>query len=233
MINDSVPWRDDLARTSARLERRLTQQRWQERTFFLIEKDLMFGFYAIRRLIESSKTSSRLGARRYEVKVRPLTGAEPRTYDRWWPWEHYDLESGQRSELDVRSLVNEFIHSFVLMLAFDDDRTFAAVLVGSDRTKRTRLLEVPIRSIIELFYFVASEHIVLGSWHDDEPMVRLSQHDLVEAGAAVYTDDTRRWHEIDNAFPPRGFASLDGLSTSQLQSIQTIWAHQAHRETRA
>jgi hypothetical protein len=233
MINDSVPWRADLARSSVRLTRRLAQQRWHERTFFLVEKDLMVGFYSIRRLIESSKTSSRLEARRYEVKVRPLRGAEPRAYDRWSPWDHYDFQSDQRSEIDVRSLVNEFIHSFILMIAFDEHRNLSGVVVGSDRTKRTRLLEVPIRSIIDLFNYVANEDIVLAAWHDDEPMVRLSQHDLVEAGAASYTDDVRGLHEVDHKFPARDFATLTGLSARQLQSIQAIWAHGAPPQRRS
>lgn len=51
----------------------------------------------------------------------------------------------------MRSLLHEFIHSFILMLAFDEDDQFAGVYVASDRTKQRHLYEVPILPVIDLF----------------------------------------------------------------------------------
>lgn len=225
MIDHSVPWREDLARSAARLRARLNQQRWQQRTFYLVEKDLMNGFFAIRRLIDSRKTSSRLRSKHVPVRVCPLTGKEPSVLDRWSPWDNFDLLSKQRSELDVGSLLNEFIDSFILMLSFSDGGNFLGVFVGSDRTKSRRLYEVSIGDIIDLFEYVAHEEVVIGSWRSDERAVQLSQHDLVEVGAARYPDATRTWFEIERSFPTDGFDRLSDLSADQLKYVKGAWAY--------
>lgn len=198
VINDSVPWRNELHRIAKRLTQKKTQKRWVDRSFFLVERDLMIGFFALRRLIEAEKTSSLLPKRRLKVGVLLLTGKEPLHLDRWAPWEFYDFESRQRSELNVGGLLQEVIHSFVLSLSFDEDGVLTGVYVGSDRTKRKRLYLVDMQDIIELFDFVSREDMVWWSWHringSDQASYRLSQHDLVAAGFAMYTDEQRVWH---------------------------------------
>ena len=56
MISDSVPWREHLWKAAAALEKRASSVRWTDRTSFLVERDLMNGMFAIRRLIESAKS---------------------------------------------------------------------------------------------------------------------------------------------------------------------------------
>lgn len=109
--------------------------------------------------------------------------------DRWSPWDFFDFESTRRVEIDVRSLVHEFIHSFVLMLHFDDEGKLSGIFVGSDRTKRKHLYEVCLQQIIALFDYVGRENVVFGTWLGGTTAVRLSQHDLVEIGAARYVND--------------------------------------------
>lgn len=55
MIDDSVPWRQELLKVAAALERRSEIARWMTRTGFLVERDLMVGMFTIRRLIESAR----------------------------------------------------------------------------------------------------------------------------------------------------------------------------------
>jgi hypothetical protein len=52
MIHESHYWKDDLLKSAASLDRRLTQQRWYDGTFADVEKKVMLGFYAIRKLTE-------------------------------------------------------------------------------------------------------------------------------------------------------------------------------------
>lgn len=97
----------------------------------------MVGFYAIRRLIESDKTSVRVPRRRVPVRVLPNTGTEPHKLDRWSPWEQDDYDARSRGELDAHSLVQEFFHSFILMLSFDESERLTGAYVASDRTKKS------------------------------------------------------------------------------------------------
>jgi hypothetical protein len=74
VISDSVPWRDDLLRIADQLERRAGQRRWTERTSYLVERDLMVGAYAVRRLSESYRLSDELQEHRLGVTRFAATG---------------------------------------------------------------------------------------------------------------------------------------------------------------
>ncbi|WEK62094.1 MAG: hypothetical protein P0Y60_04880 [Candidatus Microbacterium colombiense] len=193
MIGDSGPWREELQKSSARLRRWSTQQRWTHRTYFLAERDIMMGAYAIRRLMDSGKTSSLLGARRYPVVQFPLTGRVPMTLDRFTPEDFYDLEKPTRGEINVARLCNQVIHSFVFQIFLAEDETTAVMFV-SDRDRARRLHSISFEVISELFSYVAREDLLYreGTMRDgDEKITNISNHDLVEAGLAVYDDDDR------------------------------------------
>lgn len=186
MISDSVPWREHLWKAAAALERRAGSTRWSDRTSFLVERDLLNGMFAIRRLIESAKTSSNLPAERVSCGVHPLTGQVPGTYDRWSFWEHYDMESKQQTQLTVRSLVTLFIHSFVLDFYPTSEDDQAKIWVVSDRDRHKRLYSVSFEQVVALFRRVGSEDVIFRAGAFDESAVRLSQHDMVDAGFATY-----------------------------------------------
>ena len=57
MIDDSIPWKESLLNIADALDGRRSQQRWSRRTNFLLERDIMTGAFAVRRLVESNKIS--------------------------------------------------------------------------------------------------------------------------------------------------------------------------------
>jgi len=78
MIDDSIPWKEDLLRVADTLERRKNQARWMARTSFLVERDTMTAAYAVRKLIQAHKVSDEL--RREGVQVRRhASSASPST----------------------------------------------------------------------------------------------------------------------------------------------------------
>src|SRR5947209_984301 len=98
MIDDSVPWREELLKSAARLRRWSTQRRWTERTHYLAERDIMMGAYSIRRLIDSTKSSSRLPAKRVPTRRYQLIGRKPMVLDRFDPEQLYDLRKPAKTE---------------------------------------------------------------------------------------------------------------------------------------
>ena len=94
MIGDSVPWKIELLRIAARLERRKTQKRWTQQTTFMVERDIMVAAFAIRRLTEAHKLSDDVTGREIVVIHYPLSGRVPdhMSYERIW--QHYDLGAG-------------------------------------------------------------------------------------------------------------------------------------------
>ncbi|TCU83766.1 hypothetical protein EDF48_1079 [Curtobacterium sp. PhB191] len=204
MISDSVPWREHLWKAATELEKRAHSTRWIERTSFLVERDLLNGMFAIRRLIEAAKTSSNLPAERVSRGVHPLTGRVPKIYDRWSFWEHYDMASKQQTQLAVRELVTIFIHSFVFDFYPASDAGPAMIWVVSDRDRHKRLYSVTFERVVALFRRVGSEDVIFTAGPFDESAVRLSQHDMVDAGFASY-----------EPFP---YASDSDASISQLRA---------------
>jgi hypothetical protein len=53
VISDSEPWKAELLKTADRLDRRSIQERWTDRSGFLVERDIMLGAYAIRKLLDT------------------------------------------------------------------------------------------------------------------------------------------------------------------------------------
>ncbi|WP_344775612.1 hypothetical protein [Gryllotalpicola kribbensis] len=190
MISDSVPWREDLIRISRRLRTRDVQRRWTERTYYLVERDIMFGAYSIRRLIESRKTSTRLPQRRLRVRQWPLTGRVPRPLDRFFVTDFYDKEKQTVAEVDVARLCNQVIHSFFFQLALEDDGT-TSLAVTSDRGRVSSVMVISLEQLAELFDYVGREDVL--DWNANyssgaELEERISNHDLVESGRARYAD---------------------------------------------
>ena len=214
MISDSVPWREHLWKAATALEKRASSVRWTDRTSFLVERDLMNGMFAIRRLIESAKTSSNLPKERVSCGMHPLTGRVPKIYDRWSFWEHYDMESKQQTQLTVTELVTIFIHSFVLDFYPTSEDGQAMIWVVSDRDRHKRLYSVTLERAIDLFRRVGSEDVIFIAGPFDESAVRLSQHDMVDAGFATYepfpyaTDPDASMSQLRDAFPSLAWSPL-------------------------
>lgn len=160
MIWESGPWRDELVKAANRLEKRLTQRRWAERTSFLIERDVMVSAYAIRKLHEARKVSEKVAMAPVPVQRHQLIGRIPdilKTYD----LDAYDFEKVTAATITLRELCNQFIHSYVFVLsAADAGWGLGGLFVASDRERRRVLYHVDAADLIEAFRKVAYEEIV-------------------------------------------------------------------------
>lgn len=167
----------------------------------------MNGMFAIRRLIEAAKTSSNLPAERVSCGVHPLTGRVPKIYDRWSFSDYYDMASKQQTQLTVKELVTIFIHSFVFDFYPTSDAEPAMIWVVSDRDRHKRLYSVTFERVVALLRRVGSEDVMFRAGPFDESAVRLSQHDMVDAGFASYepfsyaSDSAAPISQLRAAFP--------------------------------
>lgn len=186
VIADSVPWREELLKVAAALERRAVMTRWTTRTGFLVERDLMVGMFTVRRLVESAKTSSLLPLERVSFGMHPLTGRVPGIYDRWSYWEFYNMDSKRQTELTVRELVSLFIHSFVLEFYPSSEHGPATIWVVSERDRHKWRYSIPFARVAALFRRVGDEDVIHAEGSSDQTIRRLSQHDYVDAGLARY-----------------------------------------------
>ncbi|WP_054820532.1 hypothetical protein [Arthrobacter sp. JCM 19049] len=160
MISDSIPWREELWRVADRLEKKSKQQRWTERSSFLVERDFMTSAYAIRRLNEAHKISDDLAKTKVPVIRHKRIGSVPDIWNRHEIWEHYDLENGVRDHITIPHMCNQLIHSFIWFLsATEDTELFNGAFVVSENERHKHLYFLPVESLIALCRNVAAEDI--------------------------------------------------------------------------
>ncbi|WP_041784155.1 hypothetical protein [Micromonospora sp. L5] len=160
MIGDSIPWREELVKVADRLERRRRQRRWHERTYFLIERDIMISAYAVRKLSEAGRLSRILRGTPIKVTRYELVG---QVCDQWHTefWESFDMESPTTVNLSIADLCNQIIHSFVWRISVTEvGSLFDGIYVSSDRQRRKFLYFVSAEVLIHLFREVGEEDIV-------------------------------------------------------------------------
>lgn len=151
MIYESAYWKDDLLRGADDLERRLTQSRWYPATFAGVEKTIMIGFYAIRKLVEATKLDDKTAKQEIPLLKYPSTGKAVTRMNWTHYWELYDLDSPERSKLSLILLCHQFVHSYVFICDFTERKAFTSVLVSSERDRNRHLYSVSVTAIIRLF----------------------------------------------------------------------------------
>jgi hypothetical protein len=151
VIDDAIPWKEELVRVADRLESKTRQRRWTDRTGYLIERDFVTGAYAMRKLIESHDASDELTQRQVPVRRSELRGTAPDPRHPADVEESYDLENGRRSTLSVVQLCREILHSLVFMFCCGETADlFDGVYVSSDRHKNDRVYLVLASDFIAL-----------------------------------------------------------------------------------
>ena len=75
---ESCYWKEDLARIAKTIARAPKPRRWSERAHCIVERDLMVGFFMLRRLIELKKVSTAISDRQltvysYQSVGKPVT----------------------------------------------------------------------------------------------------------------------------------------------------------------
>ena len=167
MLWNTGQWKYELSQIANRLEKRLTQKRWTERTNFLVERDIMVSAYMIRKLHEAHKVSDALNSAPVHVTAYKLVGSAPELYSD--EVEGFDMEHPEKRTLKLQQLCNQFIHSFVFIHFFGDaERTWEGVGVASDRDRKKNLHYVESIVLIELIRKVAYEDIVSIGMSTDE-----------------------------------------------------------------
>jgi hypothetical protein len=158
MIHESQYWKDDLLKAAASLERRVQQRRWYDGTFADVEKKVMLGFYAVRKLIDAQKIDDKAASQSVSVTVYPSTGklVTRINWHRWW--DLYDLADPRRSKVQLVPLCHQFVHSYVFSCAFDEDRKLDSVLVSSDRERNRMLFSVSISEVVRVFQRVGNSY---------------------------------------------------------------------------
>lgn len=161
---ESRYWKEELRRIARTLRPTLNPPRWTERRHCVLERDIMIGFFIVRRLIELHRVSTatrdhRLTAFSCLARGRPVTKLNLAQL-----WDLYEIENEKRDFKKPLYLSNQFVHAHISLVDRDASRNWSSVYVVSDFNRNQCLWRVPINEIQVLFETAASDNPMSGSF---------------------------------------------------------------------
>lgn len=165
---ESRYWKEKLARISKTLKPLRKPPRWSERACCIVERDIMIGFFIIRRLIELHKVSSQ--TRDFNMKVYSCLnqGNKVTLMNNHRIFDHYDIENEKSETKKPLYMSNQFIHAYTSFVFRDETRNWSEIYVVSDFDRNDCIWRVPIPVIQELFELTSDDYPSWQKWLFDE-----------------------------------------------------------------
>ncbi|MBN4073553.1 hypothetical protein JYT23_01810 [Mariprofundus ferrooxydans] len=157
MIYESSYWKDDLLKLAKKLELRLIQKRWSERSFYAVEKELFLGFYVIRKLIESNKVSESIKNKTYQLHEFPTKGRPESLFDRD-AYDEFDFDNAKKTNVSIATLCNQFIHSFHFVPFIPDGKALIGFYICSDYKRKTGIYLITIFDVLDVYRQVGKNY---------------------------------------------------------------------------
>lgn len=158
MIWESRYWKDELLRYARDLRKRRLQRRWTEDSFGRLERNIMLGFFTIRKLMDSRRLSD--STMRLPIKISrfPGKGTHVTLFNSSQVDKHFDFRSQTDIAESLLFVCNQVIHSYVFEFENSPNGSLSAVLFTSDRHRRRHLFRITVGSLIRLFDRVGRDY---------------------------------------------------------------------------
>ncbi len=166
MINESYYWKKELLKLAVRLEKRKKNQRWwTESQYGTFEKEIMIGFYIIRKLLEAKKLTNAIVSKKIIGTKFPNNGTNVTLGNNHRFFELYDFEKPKQDKFDLIFLCNQLVHSYIFSPNFECDsetgkgeKTLSSILFCSDENRNKWLFEIHIDSVTNLFKELGNDY---------------------------------------------------------------------------
>jgi hypothetical protein len=162
MIWESSYWKEDLLRLAAGLRKRQHRRRWSERAQAKLEKEILYAFYAVRKLIEAKRLTDRVANLQCVARSYPYTytGKRLTLFDWVRNFEvAYDFRKEKSERLPIRFICNQIIHSYVFIECFGKSGGLSGIFFSSESQRYKRLYHMSIREILKALSKVGSDHV--------------------------------------------------------------------------
>lgn len=156
MIFDSLPWKKELHKLSERLHKVSLHSKMSETKAVSCEKTIFISAYIIRKLSEASKLSYELKSISFPIKK--YSNVKHVDLLNWHNISQtFDLSHSTQSTLNIKSLCNYLIHSFVFVLSYDENDFLYGFYFTSDRGKNKELYFMQIKDFIKMVQIVVND----------------------------------------------------------------------------
>lgn len=147
---ESLYWKEELARIARSIHPVAEPRRWSERAVCTVERDVMIGFFIVRRMLELRKVSSHTAKMQLDVYSAPVTKSVTKINSHRLE-ENYDWNSERAERKSVLYVCNQCIHAYLSYLDRGTDRNWSNLLVVSDFERNNLIWRIPFATIIQLF----------------------------------------------------------------------------------
>jgi hypothetical protein len=156
MIWESCYWKEPLIKSASYLRRVRLTERTTERTFVRIEKEVLMGFYSVRKLLDTYKVSDKCKQQKYDLMWHQ--NIKKVTYMNWHHIDElYDLNRSNSESRDIRFLCDKFIHSYIF-LPVEGESGLDGFFVTSDRLKNDKCYFVSLDNVVSIFRSVGRDY---------------------------------------------------------------------------
>jgi len=164
---ESRYWKEELQRIAKSIRRVKHPPRWSVRRACVIERELMVGFFIVRRMIELNKISAKMINKPISVFSCPaLMPVNKLNAHR--RWETYDLNNEVRCSRNLVYITNQFIHSYSSGVLRDETGNWGDVYIGSDYERNKCIWRIAVVEIHTLFSAIAKDYPRVMSFNYNE-----------------------------------------------------------------
>jgi hypothetical protein len=161
---ESCYWKEELLRIAKLIQPVLKPCRWTERSHCVVERDVMIGFFIVRRLIEFKKVSAKVRDFKIEVYSCPNRGKYVTLLNRGELDKLYHVNEERKETKTPLYIANQFVHAYTSFVARDETRNWWSMYVVSDFDRNDCIWRVPIDSIRALFLSASKDYPHSVSW---------------------------------------------------------------------
>jgi hypothetical protein len=157
MIWESAPWKEPLLESANYFVRVRFSERTTEKTMVRIEKEILIGFYSIRKLLDTFKVSDSTKNMKFELCCYPNMKDVDYLNRHHCPSDLFNLAKGHLESRDLRFLCDRFIHSFIFIPAGDNNR-LSGFYVASDMDRKKKCYFIQLSQVLRAFRVVGRDY---------------------------------------------------------------------------
>jgi hypothetical protein len=154
---ESYYWKEDLLKLAKRLRPIKRPPRWTERLQVNFEKEVIISFFMIRKLIESTKLSSKTTKLNAPIFRSPCV-AQRNSQNFMHIYDLYDFELEERVEKNVNFLCNQLIHGGATFAYRDKNRNWGGIYTCSDFERAKYVYRIPLDTIISILETAGNDY---------------------------------------------------------------------------
>lgn len=156
MIWESSNWKEPLIETANYLKRVRLTERTTEKTYVRIEKEVLIGFYSVRKLLDTYKVSDACKKQKYSIDY--YKNIKAITYLNWHHVEElYDLSKKNIEIRNIRYICDKFIHSY-LFLPVENNSKLDGFYVTTDHIKNKKCYFISTENVVKIFRSVGRDY---------------------------------------------------------------------------